>query len=255
MKILCTDLDNTLIYSYKHDIGKDKRNVEKYQGRDISFITNMTYELLQKVQNEYLIIPITTRSIEQYNRIDLGLDKIKYALTCNGGILLVNGKIDIAWYNYSRQIVKESIEDINLAMYYLNKDERRKFELRYIEEMFLFTKCDNSLSVVNDLKKVLNKDYVDIYNNGEKVYVVPKKLSKGNAIKRIRKLFEKAYIIAAGDSEFDVSMVNNADKGIVPYGFNDIYNVGNNVQEMPKNIIFSESVLRECLKVQLYKPC
>ena len=28
MKLLCTDLDNTLIYSYKHELGNEKRNVE-----------------------------------------------------------------------------------------------------------------------------------------------------------------------------------------------------------------------------------
>ena len=38
-----TDLDNTLIYSYKHDIGPQKRNVELYQGREISYITEETY--------------------------------------------------------------------------------------------------------------------------------------------------------------------------------------------------------------------
>ena len=41
-----TDLDNTLIYSYKHDIGPQKRNVELYQGREISYITEETYHLL-----------------------------------------------------------------------------------------------------------------------------------------------------------------------------------------------------------------
>ena len=50
MKILCTDLDNTLIYSYKHDIGIQKRNVEIYQGREISYITDKTYDLLKKVK-------------------------------------------------------------------------------------------------------------------------------------------------------------------------------------------------------------
>ena len=53
MKILCTDLDNTLIYSYKHDIGIQKRNVEIYQGREISYITDKTYDLLKKVKKEY----------------------------------------------------------------------------------------------------------------------------------------------------------------------------------------------------------
>ena len=55
MEIFCTDLDNTIIYSYKHDIGDDKREVELYQGRNISYITGQTYELLKQVKKEYLM--------------------------------------------------------------------------------------------------------------------------------------------------------------------------------------------------------
>ena len=40
-----TDLDNTLIYSYKHEIGEQKKSVELYQGRWISYMTNETESL------------------------------------------------------------------------------------------------------------------------------------------------------------------------------------------------------------------
>ena len=49
MHIFCMDLDNTIIYSYKHDIGNEKINVEIYQDREISFITKKTQELLLKI--------------------------------------------------------------------------------------------------------------------------------------------------------------------------------------------------------------
>ncbi|RKW51901.1 MAG: sucrose-6-phosphate hydrolase, partial [Lachnospiraceae bacterium] len=84
MKILCTDLDNTIIYSYKHDIGNEKMNVELYKEREISFISNHTFELLKKVKEEFLVIPTSTRTKEQYDRIDLKIGTFKYALVCNG---------------------------------------------------------------------------------------------------------------------------------------------------------------------------
>ena len=247
MKILCTDLDNTIIYSYKHDIGNDKRNVEIYQGREISFITNKTFELLQAVQQEYLIIPTSTRTIEQYNRINLGIGEFKYALTCNGGILLVDGKSNPDWYMESKQLIKDGIADLNRAMNYLENDERRKFELRFIEELFVFTKCNHPVDVINELKGYLNSNLVDVFNNGEKVYVVPAALSKGMAVKRLRSYFPGDSITAAGDSEFDISMVEEADKGIVPCGFKKTYNVSSIISEMTDEKIFSESMLEECL--------
>ena len=81
------DLDNTIIYSYKHDIGNEKINVEIYQGREISFITKKTQELLLMAKEKYMLIPTSTRTVGQYERIDLGIGAFPYALVCNGGIL------------------------------------------------------------------------------------------------------------------------------------------------------------------------
>ena len=53
MKILNIDMDNTLIYSYKHDIGREKINVELYNGREISYITKRTFELLNEIKKKY----------------------------------------------------------------------------------------------------------------------------------------------------------------------------------------------------------
>ena len=49
MLIFHADLDNTLIYSYKHDIGSDTVGVERYQGRVISYMTGSSYEMLDQI--------------------------------------------------------------------------------------------------------------------------------------------------------------------------------------------------------------
>jgi len=217
MKILCTDLDNTIIYSYKHDIGNEKMNVEIYKEREISFISNHTYELLKKVNEEFLIIPTSTRTIEQYERIDLKIGTFKYALVCNGSVLLVDGKKDKDWYEESLRLAKPSNLEVKKALEYLENDKRRTFELRHIEDLFVFTKCYKSETVVNELREYLDKSLVNVFNNKEKVYVLPTSLSKGKAIERLRKYLKAEFIIAAGDSEFDISMVEAADVGLVPY--------------------------------------
>lgn len=247
MNVLCTDLDNTIIYSYKHDIGDAKRNVEIYQEREISFITNKTFELLKEVNEKYMIIPTTTRTIEQYNRINLGIGDFKYALVCNGGILLKDGVIDEAWYKESKRLVQSSDTEIQKAIAYLENDSRRKFELRYIEELFVFTKCNEPETVVEELTEYLNSPLVNIFHNGEKVYVVPVSLSKGEAIKRLRSYLHINKIFAAGDSEFDISMVEEADAGFVPFGFKQQFYIKSDIFEMDKEKIFSESLLEACL--------
>lgn len=76
MYIFYSDLDNTLIYSYKHDIGSAKRCAEIYQGREISFMTETTGQLLTQIKDLALIVPVTTRTIEQYARIDMGIAEL-----------------------------------------------------------------------------------------------------------------------------------------------------------------------------------
>lgn len=248
MKILCTDLDNTIIYSYKHDIGNEKMNVELYKEREISFISNHTYELLKKVKEEFLIIPTSTRTKEQYERIDLKIGTFKYALVCNGSVLLVDGKKDKDWYEESLRLAKPSNLEVKKALEYLENDKRRTFELRYIEDLFVFTKCYKSETVVNELREYLDKNLVNVFNNKEKVYVLPTSLSKGKAIERLRKYLKAEFIIAAGDSEFDISMVEAADVGLVPYGFKSNFNIKSDICEMGKEGLFSEQLLRKCLQ-------
>ena len=248
MKILCTDLDNTIIYSYKHDIGNEKMNVELYKEREISFISNHTYELLKKVKEEFLIIPTSTRTKEQYNRIDLKIGIFKYALVCNGSVLLVDGKKDKDWYEESLRLAKPSNLEVKKALEYLENDKRRIFELRHIEDLFVFTKCDEAETVVNELREYLDKNLVNVFNNKEKVYVLPTLLSKGKAIERLRKYLKAEFIIAAGDSEFDISMVEAADVGLVPHGFKSEFNIKSDIYEMGKEGLFSEQLLSKCLQ-------
>ncbi len=248
MKILCTDLDNTIIYSYKHDIGNEKMNVELYKEREISFITKQTFELLKKVKEEFLVIPTSTRTIEQYERINLKIGTFKYALVCNGSVLLVDGKKDKDWYEESLRLAKPSNLEVKKALEYLENDKRRTFELRYIEDLFIFTKCYKSETVVNELRKHLDKSLVNVFNNKEKVYVLPTLLSKGKAIERLKKHLKVEFIIAAGDSEFDISMVEAADVGLVPYGFKSEFNIKSDICEMGKEGLFSEQLLRKCLQ-------
>ena len=244
MIIFNTDLDNTLIYSYKHDIGTDKLMVELYQGREISFVTKETSRLLKELNELALIVPTTTRSIEQYERIDLGLGTPQYALVCNGGVLLKDGQRDADWYKESLEVIKDCDEVMAAARDLLENEPARYFEVRFIENLFLFTKCKEPEDVIKKLAVHLNSDMVDVFNNGDKVYVVPKSLSKGNAINRLRDKLNPKKVIAAGDSEFDISMVVAADVGFVPKDFKVKYNVTEeSVLEVEGNRLFSEEML------------
>ncbi len=246
-----TDLDNTLIYSSRyerkdHDLGKDLRCVEQYHEQEASFITQKTYQLLRKVQEYAWIIPTTTRTKEQYQRIDLGIE-LPYALVCNGGVLLREGREDEIWYQDSLELIKSSRSELSKALTFLEQERRRTFELRFIKELFVFTKCKESESVVENLKRIVEGTLVDVFYNGNKVYVVPKALSKGKAVERFRKIISAECVIAAGDSAFDKTMLEAADYGIATPQLAKQYSFAEHVKCPPSDMLYAEAVLHTVL--------
>lgn len=248
MKIFYTDLDNTMIFSYKQDIGAHTRMVERYQGREISFITERTYELLQKVKEKMMIVPTTTRTDEQYGRIDLGIGAFPYALTCNGGVLLVNGVEDQEWYETSLHLVSESRDEMKKGIAWLEQENTRMMEVRWIKELFVFTKCEQPELVVDCLQKVLDTELVDVFHNGVKVYIVPKNLNKGAAVRRFQQMIGGTRMLAAGDSEFDVSMLETADLAMAPVSLRERQTLSEKVVVLPQKKVFSEEVLTYILE-------
>lgn len=247
MNIFCTDLDNTIIYSYKYDIGNDKINVEIYDDREISYITKKTYDLLKVVKKEYIIIPTTTRTIEQYKRIKLGVGEFEYALVCNGGVLLINGERDKKWYENSLELIKESNTELEKGILILEKYLQRNKEIKFIENLFIFARCNEPEEVVELLKSQLNTELVDILNNNEKIYILPKKLNKGTAIKRLKEKLHPKSLIAAGDSDFDISMLMEADYGFITNSFDLTNNLDENIVKMESNKLFSEALLEKII--------
>ncbi|SER74953.1 HAD hydrolase family protein [Lachnobacterium bovis] len=279
MTILFSDLDKTLIYSYKHDIGKQKELVEMYQGREVSYMSKKSVQAMKKImgtrkiakENDVLFVPTTTRTIMQYNRINLPIENPKYALVCNGGILLEEGEINKKWYQESLELIEDSNEEMRKAIEILENDELVNFEIRYIEKLFVFTKSKDPQKTIDKLKKKVDSDKVDVFFNGVKVYAVPKELTKGNALKRFVAFYEKLKAeknnvdknntkkinpvklngkhintIAAGDSLFDISMLESADKAFAPINLADKINKKVNV--CPENELLSERILCSIIK-------
>lgn len=248
MVVFNVDMDNTLIYSYKHDIGEDKRCAEIYQEREISFMTNKTSKLLKELARKVLVVPTTTRTRQQYERIDLGLGKIPYALVCNGGVLIKDGVEVEDWYAGSKALIADSEAELKRGMELLEKDEDRCYEVQFIRELFLFSKSNHPEATIERLAQQLDTSLVDVFNNGIKVYVVPKRLSKGTALKRFKEWIQADVTIAAGDSEFDVSMLQCADVALAPKALEVGSKTTGELVQFEEDILFSEGLLEYLTK-------
>ena len=76
MKAFASDLDQTLIYSrrwladLKHK-SHDVVCVEHYKNKSASFMLKEAAETLRGIDRAHHFIPITTRTVAQYNRIPI----------------------------------------------------------------------------------------------------------------------------------------------------------------------------------------
>ena len=218
MIYFCSDLDNTLIYSYRREIGNEKILVEVKDGKELSYMTKVSHELLKQVSEKVELVPLTTRSLEQFSRIDFGSQvKVKYAMAANGGILLEDGKINEEWYQETKKIVEYADEELAKGMELLKKDENVCLEIKKVDGLFVYTKSHEPEETMRRLKEVLDTDVVYIDNNGAKVYIFPQKLDKGSSLERFRNYVGKEHsFLAAGDSYFDIPMLFTSDKGFCP---------------------------------------
>lgn len=223
MTLFATDLDNTLIHSYKtatdKDICVETMRTSDGTNKKLSFMTPKAYNLLKQAMRskDFTLVPITTRSLEQYRRIHLFDVFIpSYALVSNGGNLLLNGRVNEVWHERSKKLILSAIPEMKLGMNLLENDPHRSFEVRFVDDMFVFTKSEQPMLSAKKLRQNLNSENVSVHCNGSKVYIMPAMLTKQNAVKRLTKMFGFERVICAGDSDFDISMLKSADISYVP---------------------------------------
>jgi hydroxymethylpyrimidine pyrophosphatase-like HAD family hydrolase len=227
--LFASDLDRTLIYSKRFIEDNIARNkdlslVEKYEGREISYMTNTAINLLKSINNKILFVPVTTRTYSQYSRINFIKDILKpeYAIISNGGNVLKNGEIDIEW--------NEKIKDELNRNCVSHIDVREKFkEISSIdwvlreymaENLFYYFIIDQEkipLDKVYDFEIWLKENKWTLSIQGRKLYLIPDCVDKWKAIDYVmdKKGIEK--VVAAGDSLLDLKMLNKANLALSPY--------------------------------------
>lgn len=207
--ILFSDLDGTLIFSASRR-GVGDLVIERKNGEPISCVTARQTELFQRLTD---VVPVTTRSIEQYRRIEFARFGFspEYALCDNGGTLLVDGEPDVEWSGWSRGIFAECETELSRFRELMEQDTHRSFEVRLVDGLFLFTKSSEPAETLSYLGQ---GEQCESFFTGEKVYTIPKKLSKGAAVKRLAERLGLSEFAAAGDSLMDLPMLNAAKTAV-----------------------------------------
>lgn len=250
MLLFASDIDNTIIYSHKKDINTPKVPCELYEGSNISFITKNTQEKLDYIYSKCLFLPVTTRSIEQYKRIQFSHWQPKYAITSNGGNLLINGSPLKEWNDYFIETGKNARYALEKAETLLENHPYRILDIKLVDNLFVYTKSSQPEETIKMLKNNLQNEPVKVYTNFSKIYVVPENLNKGTALKKFINDFAPDInkVISAGDSIFDIPLLEAAAYAIFPEKLPYTHK-SENYYKIAQEEIFSEKVVENVLKL------
>ena len=214
--VFLTDLDNTLVYSYKH-AKADDICVEIAHDKPQGFISERGYALLKTLTEHMTVIPVTTRSTAQYERIRWE-NPPKYAAVANGGILLDGGESDGAWRKETETLIAAAEAELSQVEKQLAAEDNY-IRIRRVDDTYVFAYTKEGVDIAECEKRYSGRTSLQVTASGRKLYFFPQGIDKGEAAKRLKARFQAERVIAAGDSVIDLPMLAQADVAIVPNGY------------------------------------
>ena len=226
--VVATDLDRTLIYSAAaiaevNAIGQlpPLLCVEMLDGRQQSYMTVAAARWLERLRAQAVLVPTTTRTLAQYERVRLPGGQSNYAITSNGGDIVLDGVVDQGW----RLAVESRIAREGASLLEVMQGLARQAAGSWVVNRKV---ADNLFCyLVVELAKV-PLGFFDTWTSwckvrgwvvsmqGRKIYAVPAGLTKQAAVAEVMQRVGAERLIAAGDGALDAGFLSMADFAIRP---------------------------------------
>ena len=257
--IFATDLDRTLIFSYKflsEDLKEDSICVEYKEDKPLSYMSKQALNELKALKNnsKVVVVPVTTRSISQFERVKAFQD-CEYAIVSNGAHILHNGHLFKPWYekiSKELSVIQSEYDDIlkildDVSEYFVSKP-------KIVDGAFYFMKLPDNSEIIDKVLdycesalKGLNWNYT---LQGLKLYVIPNVISKERALQYLSSLLGIRDIVTAGDGKLDIGFLSVGGIRIIPNGSEVLGYLPNNFNylEVPDGINGTYSLLKNVEK-------
>ena len=226
--LFCSDLDRTLIYSANalmldcadHE-APNLVVAEIYEGRPLSYLTRPAESLLAEVAGAGALVPVTTRTVAQYRRIRLPGPPPLYAVTTNGGRILVDGVPDPEWSAALEERVAHGSAPLPEIASRVEAPAYADWMLRMrdAEGLFLYAIVERSrlpTDVLADLSAWCGERGWTVSLQGRKLYCVPSVVTKEAAVAEVARRAGNLAVVAAGDSLLDAGLLSAATTSLRP---------------------------------------
>jgi hypothetical protein len=232
--LVTTDLDRTLIFSPRATEqlggGLPRSVVEVHEGRVISemadVVRNVLAELGRLPADAVTVVPTTTRTVRQLQRIELPFPQ-RFAIAASGGVVLEHGRVDEEWARATAARLARCapVAEVRAVLDGLVAEEV-VLRAHTAEDLFCYAIVDPARFGVEEVERLtarlLPRSW-RVAHQGTKVYLLPDALHKAHAIGHVRErladeLGAAPALLAAGDTWLDAEMLELADRGWVPAG-------------------------------------
>ena len=217
--IFATDLDGTMIYNHRTIKGYENEMscVEYIDKRPITYMTNDSIKNLEILEKKAFVIPVTTRTTAQLQRVKY-FSSMKYVIAANGGTILINGIESKVWKNRIDHILPNYDFNSILAVFskilpYLSENPT------IVDEKYVFARAKDINLCRQVLENEINAKIWKMLFHRQKIYIIPNDINKKNAIQFIKEeILPDNLLVSSGDSILDKCMLEYSDYAIISKG-------------------------------------
>lgn len=223
--LAAADLDGTLVFSERGlgtGPGAGHHPVEALDGRPSAWVLVEAVPDLTALAVSGRLVPVTTRSLEQYRRITLPGPPPPWAVVANGGQLLRDGVVDAAWDARVHESIAAGSAPVGEVLARLGPLAAQSWVrvVRDVGGLFTYLVATDRAAipagVLDELAVWAAPRGLDVSQQGRKVYVVPGSLTKEAAVAEVVRRAGGAGFVAAGDSRLDAGLLAAAAAAIRP---------------------------------------
>jgi hypothetical protein len=235
--LVAVDIDRTLIYSAAAQllgapdesssaaVGRVEAGsgelveVERFEGRPAAAMTARAAALLLELRAAAHLVPVTTRTTAQFERVRWPGGPLPYAITTNGARILVGGAEDEDWSAVVAARIADGCGPIGAVREILAHAGPWLLRLRDADQLFSYAIVDRPLLPAQELAELRARlsalNWV-VSVQGSKLYCLPVPLTKSAAAAELADRLGSSASLAAGDSLLDADVLAWADRAIRP---------------------------------------
>ncbi|MBT8224142.1 MAG: HAD family hydrolase [Dactylosporangium sp.] len=216
--LVATDLDGTVMFSLA---GPPAGALTVDPVAD-TYMTSAVVAGWSRLATAGVLVPVTTRTVDQYQRLMLPGPPPRYAVVGNGTRLLVRGESDPTWQRAVRKdLVAAGAGFQTVWKQAVRWRSGRAFRLvRGVDEAFVYLAAERRdswlVAFAHEASAWADQRGWRASLQGRKLYLVPVALDKAAAVARLAARLGTDEVFAGGDSLLDAQMLRSASASIRP---------------------------------------